>query len=81
MDIKEITELYLREHKKDGLVALDNECICALGDLMPCDNPQQTCEAVRLRAVPAGKGYGPDEEPCCEWAGEDHWHVVEDDHA
>ncbi len=69
MNLKELTEFYLKEQKLDGLVSED--CGCALGDLMPCDEPQPDCKAVRLETF--GEGVDCHVEDC-EWNGQPHWH-------
>ena len=44
MDIKSIVKAYLVTHGYDGLYEFDNfGCACKLSDLMPCDQPMQSC--------------------------------------
>lgn len=44
MTVKEITAEWLKAHGYDGLCN-DNECGCFVGDLMPCGDPGEHCEA------------------------------------
>lgn len=43
MTVNEILESYLKEKGFDGLVNMDNECGCTVGDLQPCDGIQREC--------------------------------------
>lgn len=43
MDIRDIVKAYLVTHGYDGLYEPDNDCACKLSDLMPCDQPMQSC--------------------------------------
>ena len=45
IDIKSIVKAYLVTHGYDGLYEpYDNGCACVLSDLMPCDQPHQSCK-------------------------------------
>lgn len=51
MNIKAMTEAYLREHGCDGLyrsIDTEDNCGCGLDNLMPCEWPEHLeCEAAR----------------------------------
>jgi len=51
--IKEIVEEWLIENGYDGL--FNTDCGCRIGDLMPCMEPQDDCEAGFLK--PIGTDY------------------------
>lgn len=47
MNVREIIELWLREHGYDGLCGDDSfgeGCGCVIGDLMPCDSSGLKCK-------------------------------------
>ena len=46
MSIKEIVKQHLVTNGFDGLAG--DECGCAIGDLMPCDNPMDCIPGVRI---------------------------------
>lgn len=60
MNLKEITEAYLREKGYDGLYDTDTECACSVDALFPCVEPGIYCEA----------GYS---RPCD--CGDHNWHI------
>jgi len=44
MNASEILEEWLQEHGYDGLVDVDTECYCVIGDLLPCHSYCRFCE-------------------------------------
>ena len=44
LTVKEIVEAYLKANNFDGLFA-DGLCSCEVGDLAPCGEMQETCQA------------------------------------
>lgn len=44
MNAIDILEMWLKEHGYDGLVNVENECGCAIGDLLPCHSYCGFCE-------------------------------------
>jgi len=54
MNVKEITEQYLRANGYDGLYNENGECGCERGDLMPCDcTGIEDCEPAMQHYCPA----------------------------
>jgi len=50
MNVREITEKYLKDNGYDGLCDKDIECACKIGDLIPCCGSYDVskCEAGHL---------------------------------
>ena len=44
MNLRTLTEQWLRANGYDGLLNDSIECGCKVGDLMPCDEPSSQCE-------------------------------------
>lgn len=44
MNAIDILETWLKEHGYDGLVNVENECGCTIGDLLPCHSYCGFCE-------------------------------------
>lgn len=69
MNLRQITEAWLKEDGYDGLYSTGIECGCHIGDLMPCDEPDpEHCEPGYQSPCPgpedcenaaAGTGCGP----------------------
>ena len=72
MTLKQLTAKALRAKGLNGLTDCDG-CACHVKDLMPCDEPKPTCEAVKLVTVKAGKC----KDEHCEWSDDDHYHEHE----
>ncbi len=54
MNVKEITEQYLKANGYDGLYNENGECGCERGDLMPCDcSGIEDCEPAMQHYCPA----------------------------
>jgi hypothetical protein len=60
MNVKEIIEKYLVDNGYDGLCG--DECGCAIGDLRPCDGPNEDC----VPAFAFAPADVPDAEPGCD---------------
>ena len=65
MNVKQITEKYLKENEYDGLCT--HQCGCRIGDLMPC------CQEGIMDCVP---GYlTPCDPETCPDDGDCPWHI------
>ena len=65
MEIRQITEKWLRANNYDGLVTED--CGCEVNDLMPCDNYKPDCCAGYKVPCPGGED--------CPADGDCPWHI------
>lgn len=68
MNVRQMVEKYLKENGFDGLFAdVPGGCGCEIGDLMPCEEPCDVCEAgVKIVCI----------DPDCDYGSEPHWHIM-----
>lgn len=63
MNLKELTEQWLKTNGYEGLVNGSIECGCKLDDLMPCHEPGVDCEPGHVEECDGSCGR----ELTCEW--------------
>jgi len=56
-NLSEIASSWLKSNGYGGLCEASGECGCALGDLMPCDNPNLDCQAGYKEDADPSTGY------------------------
>ena len=67
IDIKSIVKAYLVTHGYDGLYEpYDNGCACVLSDLMPCDQPHQSCKPGHVISYNGDDGFVWSHQRCDE---------------
>ena len=65
MNLREIAKKWLESNGYDGLCC--DDCGCEISDLMPCDSPNEQCEAGYKVPCPGSKH--------CPVDGECDWHI------
>lgn len=72
VDVRAITEAYLKEHHLDGLFSVEGECACEMGRLVPCGEDCMDCRPGYKRPMTekdcAAVG-------CVLCVGEGHWTI------
>lgn len=67
--LREIVKNYLEQNGFGGLFNSDGECGCELPDLMPCDQPSESCCAgYKIKC----------NEKCDHECGKCDWHIQEE---
>ena len=69
MNVKEIVAGWLKANGYDGLCNTDIPCGCLLGDLAPCGEMHESCQAGFRRNISEHASCD------CDGSGTDHWHV------